>query len=146
MRILICQCDNEFFGINIANVVQIIPLIHLTQVPGLPPWVGGLCEVNSTLIRVVDLCQVIASRPATSMMHTRIILLSSGNQKNPGSIIGLLAEKVVRTLEFSGYREILPENNSGNRAIVIQKVLTDNKVVIQLLNIDGIKQLAGRDE
>jgi chemotaxis signal transduction protein len=146
MRILICQCGKEFFGINIVNVVQIIPLVHLTKVVGLPDWVIGLCEVNANLIRVVDLCQIIESRPSNPMMHTRIILVSSDEKKPSSKVVGLMAEKVVRTLDFSQYREINPESNSGNRAKVIKKILTDNKIIIQLLDVEGIKQLAGNEQ
>lgn len=53
-RYMTFKCDNEFYGISIANVEEIIGVQSITTVPDTPEYIKGLINLRGKIIPVVD--------------------------------------------------------------------------------------------
>ena len=45
-KVLTFHIDNQVYGIEIPNVVEIIGVPHITAVPGVPPYIKGIINVR----------------------------------------------------------------------------------------------------
>lgn len=53
-RYLTFNLDNEFYGIEIKFVTEIINLMPITTIPGLPSYIKGIINLRGKIIPVMD--------------------------------------------------------------------------------------------
>jgi len=53
-KYLTFQLDNETYGIELENVVEIIGMQPITKLPGLPDYVRGIINLRGKIIPVMD--------------------------------------------------------------------------------------------
>src|SRR6056297_3279587 len=54
-KYLMCRIGNEFYGIDIQHVTDIIELQKITEVPDMPEYVRGVINLRGNVIPVIDL-------------------------------------------------------------------------------------------
>ena len=54
-QLVVFQLDDEFYGVDIARVHEIIRLQSVTRVPRTPAFVEGVINLRGKIIPVVDL-------------------------------------------------------------------------------------------
>ncbi|HHM04670.1 MAG TPA: purine-binding chemotaxis protein CheW [Gammaproteobacteria bacterium] len=97
MYLLFAVAD-ERFGINVAEVVEVIPWVPLQRMPQAPACVAGIFSYRGTAVPVVDLSCLLAEQPSTPLLSTRIVLV---RRPGPGAaMLGLVAERVTETVKF----------------------------------------------
>ncbi|HEY4002970.1 MAG TPA: chemotaxis protein CheW [Candidatus Xenobia bacterium] len=89
MLLLTFRLGAERYGLDVAPVVRVLPQVETRPVPGAPPWVRGLANLEGASLPVLDLCMLALGRPARDAMSTRLIQLRIGEV-----MVGLLAESV----------------------------------------------------
>ncbi|SDZ03948.1 twitching motility protein PilI [Lysobacter sp. yr284] len=78
-----------------AEVVEILSLPQLTQVPGAQPWMLGLANVRGSLLPIVDLKQFLEGERTVLHEGQRILLV-----RQPGGDVAVLIDELFGQRSF----------------------------------------------
>ncbi len=84
---------NEFYGIEITKVREIILITDITQIPQTPAYVKGLINLRSTVIPVIDLRTLFGLAEGETTDESRIMVLQAA-----GKTIGIKVDAVCEVL------------------------------------------------
>jgi len=99
MLALAFRAGNAALAIAARSIVEVLPRVALRTPTLAPPAVIGLLPYRGTLTPVVDLCILIAGRPAAAELGTRIIVVRIQNASE-SRMVGLQAEDVSELIEY----------------------------------------------
>src|SRR5262245_2626263 len=94
MLFLLMQLAGDRYARDIREVAVVLPLVNLRSVPGAPPAVAGIIDYGGAPVPVIDLAQLLASRPAHRRLGTRIVLVHYAKQH----VLGLIVERATETV------------------------------------------------
>lgn len=83
------------YGVNVSEVLAVVPRIQARHLDGTPAWVEGLMSVAGGFVPLIDLVQLQTGAPARRAFSTRVILVRypvAGGGTRP---LGLIAEQVT---------------------------------------------------
>jgi purine-binding chemotaxis protein CheW len=135
--------EDEFYGIEIKHVTEIIGLQAITKIPELPEYIKGIINLRGKIIPVMDV-RIRFKKPAREYDdRTCIVVIDIGNIS-----IGLIVDVVSEVLNIEEQNVVPPPEGSrgiGNRYIRgIGKVGSDVKLILdcdRLLNEEEIESL-----
>lgn len=106
MQMLLFYVGNNAYACDSEDVMEVVPKIFLKQVPENPIF-AGVMNYAGEPIPVIDFSQLIAQRPSSDSMHTRIIIFNIQYEDVKPNMMGFIAEKVIETrdLEFSEFKD-----------------------------------------
>jgi len=108
MLFLLCQAAGHRFGIDVHNVVAVLPRVRFQVAAGAPPWLAGLFNHNGRLTPVLDVPLLVGGKPCPHLWSSRIVLVSlAGAPATGAQRVGLLMER-VETAQLAGPPEELP--------------------------------------
>ncbi len=99
MLALAFSVGSDRFALGCAEVVEVVPSIPPRPVPHAPSFVAGLFTYRGSIVPIVDLCQLIRNTPCPARLSSRIIVVKP--KSLGGRMVGLLAERVLETIEVS---------------------------------------------
>jgi purine-binding chemotaxis protein CheW len=81
-QVIVLKIGNERYGIELADVAEVLPPIRVTPVPGSPPFLAGVINVHGEIRPVVDLKQLlgIATIENDSGLAQVILLRKQGRE------------------------------------------------------------------
>lgn len=97
----------EYFGIQIQNVNEIIVFQEITEVPESEDYIKGLINLRGKIIPVIDVRLRFGQEPFTYNDRTCIIVI---NVKE--TVVGLIVEKIAEVVEIPK-SDILPSPSIG---------------------------------
>lgn len=125
------QSGNEFFGLKIEYVNEIIVFQEITEIPESADYVKGLINLRGKIIPVVDVRLRFHQEPIPYTDRTCIIVINFDNL-----VVGLIVEKIAEVVEIPA-ENILPSpsigknDNSKNQFVSgIGKVGDDVKLLL----------------
>ena len=125
------QSGNEFFGLKIEYVNEIIVFQEITEIPESADYVKGLINLRGKIIPVVDVRLRFHQEPIRYTDRTCIIVINFDNL-----VVGLIVEKIAEVVEIPA-ENILPSpsigknDNSKNKFVSgIGKVGDDVKLLL----------------
>ena len=138
------QSGNEFYGVNIRYVNEIIVYQEITEIPESADYVKGLINLRGKIIPVVDVRLRFKQEPIPYTDRTCIIVIQFEVY-----VVGLIVEKIAEVVEIQD-ENILPSPSigkndaSGKNKFVsgIGKVGDDVKLILdpeRLLRDDDYK-------
>jgi chemotaxis-related protein WspB len=92
MTALLFEVAGQRYGLDIADVIEVVPAVHVRPLPGSPSYVAGVCRYRGTMVPVIDLSALIGGRPSVARLSTRLILVRHPGPSGAGRVLGLLAE------------------------------------------------------
>ncbi len=101
MLLVAFHAGEERFGIDSAEVVEILPLVRLSPVQHAPDWVAGLFNYRGAVAPVIDISAMLTGSPARNLLSTRILLVNYPCPCGAGHLLGLAAEQVLETVSCS---------------------------------------------
>jgi purine-binding chemotaxis protein CheW len=104
------RLGQEWYGINVDNVIEVLYFMALTDLPNPSPGVLGMMRLRETIAPVTDL-RLRFSLPATYSLNTPIIVA-----KTPSGVIGLVVDD-VDNLEHIDPAQIIPHDGSASRYV-----------------------------
>jgi chemotaxis-related protein WspB len=102
MVALLFEVAGERYGLDIAEVVKVLPYVRLHRLPHVPEYVAGVFRYHDAMVPVIDLSQLIRGTPVKALLSTRIILVQHPGPSGPGRVLGLLAERATDSLDDAG--------------------------------------------
>lgn len=134
LMLLFCVGNNRY-GLEISQVVEIIPRVMLRKLNQAPEYIAGVFNYRGMIVPVIDLCNLIQSYPCPSALSNRIIMVNYLGKEGCRQIIGLMAERVTETLERPDSQLIGTEFGINNVPYLGQ-ISSDERGMIQSLRLD----------
>jgi chemotaxis signal transduction protein len=86
-RVMVLEIGDERYGIELADVAEVLPPIQVTPVPGAPPFFSGVVNVHGEIRPVADLKRLLGIEASGNL--ARVILL-----RKQGREMGLTVDRV----------------------------------------------------
>jgi len=102
MVALLFEVGGRRYGLDIAQVIKVLPCVRLHPLPHVPPYVAGVFRYRDAMVPVIDLSQLIRGTPVKALLSTRIILVQHPGPTGIGRVLGLLAERATDSLDDAG--------------------------------------------
>lgn len=99
MVALLFEIDGQRFGLDLAQVLKVLPSVRLRRLPKVPEYVAGVFQYRGEMVPVVDLSQLIKGHPAAAFLSTRIILVRQSGPSGQERVLGLLAERATESVD-----------------------------------------------
>lgn len=141
-RFLTFALDNETYGIEIKNVMEIIGIQAITEIPELPVYIKGIINLRGKIIPVMDVRLRFKKEPKEYNDRTCIIVIDINEMS-----IGLIVDSVAEVITIPEQDITVPPNISklATRYIKnIGKVGNDVKLLLdceKLLNEDELNEI-----
>ncbi|MHB1126221.1 MAG: chemotaxis protein CheW [Bacillota bacterium] len=94
-QLVVFQLVGETYGIDIANVHEIIRMKNITVVPRTPRFVEGVINLRGRIIPVIDLRKRFGIPPGEKTQNTRIMVVEVGDVT-----VGMIVDSVLEVLRL----------------------------------------------
>lgn len=94
MKVLVFHIGPDRYGLPLASIVRVLPLLQLKQLPLTPDYVAGLMDLHGAHVPVIDLSRLAGLAPTASQFDTRIVVADYLLQDGSRRALGLLASRV----------------------------------------------------
>jgi purine-binding chemotaxis protein CheW len=125
------EVANQFFGVEVDTVQEVLSYNEYTPVPLAPPAVGGLFNLRGQVIAAVDLrVQLGLARQALEGPVMNVILRGSGD----GEPVSLLVDRIGEVVDLDDDTfEPPPDTLSGpTRELVVGTFKLDGRLMLAL--------------
>ena len=101
MKLLVFHIGADRYGLPLRDVVRVLPLLELKQLPLSPDPVAGLMDFHGQSVPVIDLCRASGLPPGPDHFDTRIIVVDYHAPDSGTHLLGLRAEGVAGVQEVN---------------------------------------------
>lgn len=98
MLFLLFQLGQQTYALEASQVVEVLPLLGLKQMPHSPAGVAGIFNFRGISVPAIDLSELMLGSAARPLLSTRIILVEYPGSNGEKRLLGLIAEKATETL------------------------------------------------
>jgi purine-binding chemotaxis protein CheW len=129
--------DQQLFGIPIADVIQIVGLQKITEIPDSPDYVKGIINLRGAIIPLIDM-RLRFHKPVIEYNERTCIIVTSIQNKSVGFIVDAVDEvTTIRDEAISPPPSIQNKDTSNSYLIGIGK-LDENRKIVLLLDTSRI--------
>ena len=142
---LIFQADGDRYALELAEVVEVLPLLNLKRIPQAARGIAGVFNYHGTPVPVVDLSAMLLDKPARESMSTRIVLvrqLGGDGQLRP---LGLLAEMATETVRLDT-RQFQEPGVSVTGTPYLGPVIDDGRGIVQWVQAADLLSQPAREQ
>jgi len=128
----------EFYGVNVEHILQIIAIPEITKIPKTPDFVKGVINLRGKIIPVIDL-RIKFKLPEQQYNDRTSIVIIKLKTKQSEIFIGIIIDKVLEVLDI--HNEEIEDTPTFNVQLDTEFILGMAKVknkVVTLLNINKI--------
>lgn len=128
LQLVTFQLGTEEFGVDIAQVQEIIRMQSLTRVPNTASFVQGVINLRGNIIPTLSLRKRFGLPERPPARETRIIIVETG-----GSVLGLIVDKVAEVVRLG--RELIeapPRLQNTNQEYAIGVTTVGHRLLIVL--------------
>jgi len=104
------RLGGEVFGLPIADVIEIVGILPVTDLPEVPAWIRGVVNLRGRVIPVMDVRRRFGMEPRPDDDRTCIVVASLGEES-----VGLIVDAVSEVLDIDAER-ITPTPPVGTSA------------------------------
>src|ERR1700722_5926707 len=98
MLLLLFQIQEDWYALDAAHVVEVLPLVKFKPVLHAPPGLAGVFSYHGIPVPLIDLSALIAGTSTQAKMSTRLILVNYQAEPGVKFQMGLLVEELMETL------------------------------------------------
>ncbi|HEY8363510.1 MAG TPA: chemotaxis protein CheW [Tissierellaceae bacterium] len=110
-KYLTFQLDNETYGIELENVVEIIGMQPITKLPGLPDYVRGIINLRGKIIPVMDV-RLRFNKNLVDYNERTCVIVININDLSTGLIVDNVSEVIsIPKTEIVAPQGVVKENN-----------------------------------
>lgn len=137
-KYLMFMLDDEFYGIPILKVNEIIGLMEITSIPRTPDFMKGIINLRGKIIPVIDLRLKfkMSERAYDEQTCTIIVEIQMHGSKQ---FVGVVVDKVAEVVNIYGKDiELPPQYGQESEEDFLIGVGKVKEKVVMLLDIDAI--------
>lgn len=135
MKLLVFHIGDDRYGLRLREVVRVVPLLELKQLPLAPAPVVGLMDFHGASVPVVDLCLACGQASAQDHFDTRIIVVDYRAPEGSTHMLGLRAERVLGVQQI----DTAQLTASGVKAApFLGQVAGDSQGMLQLVELEQL--------
>lgn len=139
MLMLLLSVGKDSYAIESSRVVEVIPKVPLRKIYHVPDYVAGLFNYRGTIAPVIDLCHLIQGTPSCGHLSTRILMVRSSQQDATLQYLGLMAERVIHTLNKPETEtDLVNSHVQMNEAPYLGGMIFDQKRMIQRIHLEQL--------
>lgn len=124
------QLENEFYGINVMRVHEVLRLTEIAPVPGAPSYVLGIINLRGNVVTVIDTRARFGLMPQEPTDNSRIIIVEV-----EGHVIGMLVDSVAEVVYLHQSEIDTAPNVSDDSSRFIQGVCNRDKYLLILVDV-----------
>lgn len=129
---------DEVYGLEILKVQEIIGLMRVTRVPGLPEVIRGVVNLRGKVIPVVDLRRQFGLDAKDDTERTCIVVVRVWRE-NQAVTVGLIVDDVREVLAITESQlESVPRFSGDLETVFLLGMAKVAQRVVMLLNVDRI--------
>jgi chemotaxis-related protein WspB len=134
MLALLFSIGDDRYGLPVAAVVEVTPVLRLKKMPGAPDYVAGLCNFRGQAIPVLDISALARGVPSRPVLSTRMIVVDYPLEQGGVRQLGLLAERATETAAISE-ADLRPAGVQVDEAPFLGKVAISSGEMVQLIEV-----------
>jgi chemotaxis-related protein WspB len=132
MLFLIFQLGRDWYALDAAQVVEVLPQVIWKLLPQSPPGIAGVLDYHGDPVPLVDLTDLLLGVPARRQMSTRIILVNYVDRIDETHLLGLIAEQTTETIRREK-SDFVDSGVSTDKTPFLGPVAKDKRGLIQLI-------------
>ncbi len=134
MKVLAFHIGADRYGLPLAAIERVLPVMDMKRVPLAPDFVAGLVDLHGTPVPVIDLSRLAGIVPEQVWLDTRIILVNYPTAHG-SALLGLMAEHVAGVEAIDG----AALHDSGvDGAPFLGQVSSSASGMLQLVELDEL--------
>ncbi|WP_018086503.1 chemotaxis protein CheW [Desulfurispora thermophila] len=141
-QLVVFLLNEQLYGIDISQVLEIIRPTGVTVLPGTPDFIEGVINLRGTVIPVMDLARRFGLSSGQGTEEQRVVIVESAGVK-----VGLLVDGVSEVLRVTG-QQIQPPPAAGlvgGVECIRGIALLENRMII-LLDMNKVLQVGERQK
>jgi purine-binding chemotaxis protein CheW len=132
------KLDSEFFAINVHQVINILELTKITEVPKAPFYMKGVINLRGKVLPVIDTRLKFGMKAIVFTKNTCIVVMEI-NINGERVELGALVDTVLEVIEVDNENITLPPSlGSKYKSEFITGMLHQNDEFIMMLDIDKV--------
>ncbi len=132
------KLQDEVFGVDVAQVREILDYIKITKVPQTPDFMCGVINLRGNVVPVVDMRLKFGMEKTDTTVNTCIVVVEV-DIEGENSILGALVDSVQEVFELDP-KDVEPAPKIGTRLKTdfIKGMGKREEIFIILLNLDKV--------
>ncbi|WP_438969982.1 chemotaxis protein CheW [Methylophaga sp.] len=127
------QLEDEFYGINVMQVQEVLRLSEIAPVPGAPSYVLGIINLRGSVVTVIDTRARFGLMSNEADESSRIIIVEVS-----GHVIGMLVDSVAEVVYLRQSEIDIAPNISDESSRFIQGVCNREKYLLILVDVNKL--------
>lgn len=127
------QLEDEYYGINVMQVQEVLRLSEIAPVPGAPSYVLGIINLRGNVVTVIDTRARFGLPPQEATENSRIIIVEVS-----GHVIGMLVDSVAEVVYLHQSEIDTAPNVSDDSSRFIQGVCNRDKYLLILVDVNKL--------
>ncbi len=133
-RYMTFKCADDYYGIAITYVNEIIGIQPIAEIPETPDYIKGLLNLRGKIVPVIDVRLRFRKEPIPYNDRTCVIVITVGND-----VVGLVVDTIAEVVSIEDKDILTPPsvgNNQVNRFVFgIGKVNDEVKLLIDPMKL-----------
>jgi chemotaxis-related protein WspB len=129
--------DSNRYALSAKDVVAIVPLVSMHDVPKAPEYIVGILNYHGNSVPVIDIRALLAGKKSENRLSTRIVIIKFEDENNGQRLIGVLAEKLTEVTRVEE-SEFMASGVQNDNAKFLGDVATDEQGILQRLQVSEI--------
>jgi len=131
---ILFKMGNEYYGLSISLVREIIKPLPVTRFPKSPPYVEGVVDLRGRILPIINLRSMFGLEPVEETDDTRFVDLQLD-----GLNVGIIVDAVSEVLSIPQHLiEVAPPIIAGVDGKYLQGIARLNDKLIMLLDVEEI--------
>ncbi|WMD21660.1 chemotaxis protein CheW [Achromobacter seleniivolatilans] len=135
---LLFRIGDDRYALDAGDVVEVLGLRALKQVPGTPDWVAGMLDRRGVPVPVIDMSALAGAGAAVTVTSTRLALVRYQPDSLADSrVLGLILEQATETVHYDP-AAFQPYGLDNPDARYLGPVLTDTRGMVQAVRVNDM--------
>ncbi|WP_455220962.1 chemotaxis protein CheW [Kaarinaea lacus] len=129
--------DDNRFVLPAQDVIAIVPVVSLHEVPKAPEYVVGILNFHGESVPVIDIRALMSGARTEKRLSTRIAIVNFPVAKRNQRLIGLLSEKLTEVMRIDE-SQFQPSGVTNAKTRYLGDVVTDTRGILQRLQVSEL--------
>lgn len=130
--ILLFNIHSDFFGMSLFNIVEVIQIVEITEVPLSPKFIEGMINLRGEVIYIIDLRKLLGYEPLSYSIFQKIIIANMQQKK-----IGLIVDSVDNVVKVP-LKDITFPSSSTPLSEFLRGVVNYKEKLIFILDLNKV--------